>query len=146
MLGLLLGVSSACGEPPAPPGDPTAAGGSQILDRITRPGDGGEVHLVRLVQRGDSYAFDPAELTIAPGDVVRFVTTGSQPESVAFQPDGATAEAAEFIRSHGLDRGALLTEPGDDYDVTFPEAPPGYYPFQSLPHAGYGMRGTIRVE
>ena len=63
--------------------------GSEILDRITRPTDGGAVHLVRLVQRGDAYAFDPSDIAIASGDVVRFVMTGSQPESVAFSPEGA---------------------------------------------------------
>lgn len=131
-----------CREAEAPP-EPV---GSEILDRITRPGEGGAVHLVRLVQRGDSYAFDPAEVTIASGDVVRFVMTGSQPESVAFAPAGAAADAAEYIRERGLDRGVLLTEPGSAHDVAFPEAPAGSYPFHSVPHAGQGMRGTVVVE
>lgn len=138
-------VAAACDRPQSTAEEPPGPG-SEILERITRPGDGGEVHLVRLVQRGDSYSFDPAELTIAPGEVVRFVMTGSQPESIAFDPATAAPEIAQFIQAHRLDRGVLLTDPGQAYDVSFRDAPLGSYPFQSVPHGGSGMRGTIVVS
>ena len=53
---------------------------------------------------------------------------------------------ADYIRQQGLDRGVLLTEPGSAHDVSFHAAPPGSYPFHSVPHAAQGMRGSIQVE
>lgn len=133
-----------CDRPESAP-EAAPEGGSAILERITRPIDGGQVHLVRLVQRGDRYAFEPSDLTIAPGDVVRFVTTGTQPESVRFDSGATDPAVAAYVREQGLDRGVLLTEPGAAHDAPFPAAPPGDYPFESIPHAARGMRGTIRV-
>jgi plastocyanin len=125
----------------APPEEPRP----NTLERITRPAEGGQVHLVRLVQRGDRYAFEPSEITIPPGDVVRFVMVGGQPESVAFEAARAAPAAAEFIRSNQLDLGVLMTETGQAYDVSFQGAPTGSYPFVSLPHGSQGMRGTVVV-
>lgn len=146
LLSLLLFLAAAACDRPGLMVEEPPGSGSEILERITRPGEGGEVHLVRLVQRGDSYAFDPAEVTIAPGEIVRFVMTGSQPESIAFDPATASPEIAQFIRANQLDRGVLLTDPGQAYDVSFRDAPAGTYPFQSVPHGGTGMRGTITIS
>lgn len=118
---------------------------SELLNRIGAPVEGGGIHFVRLVQRGDFYAFDPATLVIGESKVIRFVLTADQPESVAFDPESATAEAAEFIRANGLDLGVLLVDAGQVYDVSFSGAPPGRYPFYSIPHRGHGMAGMIIV-
>lgn len=142
----VLAVGTACTGSAAPPPEP-AVPEADALTTITRPGDGGAVHLIRLVQQGDNYAFDPAEITIPSGDVVRFVMGGEQPESVVFDADQATpAEAAEFVQGHDLHRGILLTRPGQAYDVPFRDAPPGRYPIHSLPHSERGMRGVITVR
>lgn len=130
---------------PAPVSETPAAEGPQVLGGITRPVDGGDVHLVRMVQRGDRYAFEPAEIPIRNGDVVRFVMVGSQPESVAFELTEVGPEMAEYVRANSLERGVLLTEPGQSYDVAFRDAPPGRYPFLSAPHAVQGMRGAVIV-
>lgn len=148
LLFLLAGLFlAACGErspaPAATEGPPEP--GPEVLERITRRPDQGAVHLVRLVQRADVYAFDPDRIAIRSGDVVRFVTSGGQPESIAFDADTAAPEAAAFIRAHDLHLGALLTVPGEAYDVAFVDAPPGDYPFLSRPHVGHGMRGVVTV-
>jgi plastocyanin len=145
---LCSGLIAAC-DPMADPGpiatsDPEAQ--PELLERITRPGDGGAVHLVRVVQRPDEYAFEPADLEIVSGDVVRFVMAGSQPESIAFDPVQASPEAADYIRSRMLHLGVLLTDAGQAYDVAFRDAPPGRYPFHSLPHGEQGMRGSVVIE
>jgi plastocyanin len=106
----------------------------------------GDLHLVRLVARVDSYAFEPDEVRIRPGDVVRFVNTGYQPESVAFDAGEATPEVGEFLQLHGLVAGPLLTGPGAFFDVSFENAPPGVYPVSSVPHRAHGMRGRVIVE
>lgn len=117
-----------------------------IVERISRPGDGGDVHLVRAVQRADQFRFQPDTLNIPPADVVRFVLTGPQPESIAFDAAAATPAAADYIRERGLDLGVLLVEPGQAFDVAFVGAPAGRYPFLSLPHADRGMRGVVVVS
>ncbi|MEX2583539.1 MAG: plastocyanin/azurin family copper-binding protein [Gemmatimonadota bacterium] len=116
------------------------------LERITMAADAGDVHQIRLVQRGDRYAFEPAEVVLPPGDVVRFVMTGSQPESVAFDTADVTPEVADFIRRNQLHLGVLLTDAGQTHDVPFTDAPPGRYPFVSLPHGTRGMRGSVLIQ
>jgi plastocyanin len=145
LIGTFLAAAGCAGEIPAEEA-PEIESGPVPLERITRPAEDGDVHFVRLVQRGDRYSFEPAELTLPPGDVLRFVMTGSQPESVAFDPASATPEAAEFIRGRNLHLGVLLTDVGQARDVSFRDAPPGRYPFLSLPHADRGMRGVVTVQ
>jgi plastocyanin len=134
--------SCDAGEPVEEPPGPVPA----LLEQIARPVDGATVHLVRLVQHGDVYAFEPDEVRIPTGDVVRFVLAGGQPESIVFDAGSATPEAAAFIGEHSLNLGVLLTEAGQAYDVDFREAPPGQYPFLSLPHSVHGMRGVVVIE
>ncbi len=135
-------AACASEEPPAsldvPPPD-------DLLDRITRSADDGSVHLVRIVHRPDRYQFEPARLTIASGDLVRFVMTGSLPESIVFDPLTATPEAAAFIRGRSLNLGVLLVDPGQSHDFSFQGAPPGIYPFLSIPHSDRGMTGSVEV-
>lgn len=109
------------------------------------PSGQGAVHVVRLTARGDRYAFEPSEVHIRPGDVVRFVHTDHQPESVAFDLDSAPQDGASFLLAQNAGRGPLLTEPGAVFDVHFHEAPEGSYPFFSIPHADFGMRGQVVV-
>lgn len=141
--GLAL-LTTACSEPAAD--DQYSELPPAIVDRITRPGEGGAVHLVRIIQRGEIYEFQPNRIAIPSGDVVRFVHAGIQPESIAFDTIAATPKAAaDFIRSRSLHFGVLLVEPGQAYDVSFVDAPPGVYPFVSRPHAERGMRGVVVV-
>ena len=145
ILALMLGLA-ACAD--AEPVEQTAdaAAGPQALEGITAPADAGRVHLVRMVQRGDRYSFEPDTIQIPTGDVIRFVMAGAQPESVAFDKSSATPEMQAFIDAGVLARGVLLTNPGDSYDVSFRGAPPGSYSFHSIPHVLQGMRGLIQVE
>lgn len=109
-------------------------------------GTQGSLHFVRLVARGDRYGFEPNELRIRGGDVVRFVHTDHQPESVAFDAASVPPDIRSFVLDHGFHSGLLLTEPGAFMDVPFVDAPPGEYPFFSIPHRVHGMVGTIVVE
>jgi len=139
---LMVGCEAPPAAAPHAAPDPTP----EVLLRITRPADSGSVHLVRVSRSDSGSGFDPAEIAIPQGDVVRFVMAGARPESVAFDPVDATPEAAEYIRSRRLHLGILMTEPGEVYDVPFPDAPPGRYPFRSLPRAEQGMGGVVIVE
>lgn len=109
------------------------------------PRGAGAVHVVRLTARGDRYAFEPSEIRIRPGDVVRFVHTDHQPESVAFDLGRAPEGGAELLRAQGAAGAPLLTDPGAFFDVHFRDAPEGTYPFFSIPHGEFGMRGAVVV-
>lgn len=143
---LVCFVLPACGRAEAPLERDSEPAGAAAEALFAPAASGGTTHLVRLVARGDQYGFDPPELRVRPGDVVRFVHTGYQPESVAFDADAATPEAGEFLRRHALDAGPLLIQPGAVYDVSFRDAPPGVYPFYSVPHREFGMAGRVIVE
>lgn len=147
LLAALL-LTAACSDAPdeAPAAGAPAAPDTGVLARISRPVEGGGLHLVRLVARGSAYAFDPAEVRVRPGDVVRFVLAHPQPEAIAFDTLAADSTARRYLAASDLMHGTLLTQPGQVYDVRFGDAPAGRYPFFSVPHAGEGMTGVVVVE
>lgn len=141
----LLAAGCGAGEEPASSGA-AEADTTHTLARIAAPAEDGDVHLVRMVARGERYAFEPDEVRVRAGGVVRFVHTGSQPEAVAFDTAGAPPGGAQFLQAANLVRGPLLTRPGQIYEVSFRDAPAGRYAFRSLPHGEAGMRGVVIVE
>lgn len=140
----LLFVLAGCGrgDPPADADRQTPGAGALSAPA---PGDGA-VHIVRLVARGDQYGFEPEEVRIREGEVVRFVQTGYQAESVAFDLEAAPAGSMEVLAGHDVLHGPLLTEPGVFFDVVFDGAPPGTYPFFSVANRDRGMQGRVVVE
>ena len=142
---VVCGVLFGCGD--------RQANGTEERDHVregatalTAPAeDGGRVRIIRLVARGDRYSFEPNEVEVRPGEVIRFVHTDNQPESVAFDTAGAPAGGVEFLAGRNLLTGPLLTVPGAVYDVSMEGAPPGTYSFFSVPHAEHGMQGRVHV-
>jgi plastocyanin len=143
---LLLVTLVGCGRGDAPAdgaGEPAGAG----TVALTAPApDGGAVHIVRMVARGGEYGFEPSEVRVRSGDVVRFVQTGFQPEAIAFDTAGVPAGGADFLERQGVLRGPLLTEPGSYFDVVFDDAPSGEYHFFSVPHREAGLNGRVVVD
>lgn len=127
-------------------GGPSAetAADSTVVARITRAPENGEVQIIRTVANGGVYAFEPARVTVEPGDVVRFVHTSHQPESIAFLRDGLGENAIAFLEDAGAMNAVLLTRPGQIYDMSFVDAPPGQYGFISTTHPGIG--GVVIVQ
>jgi plastocyanin len=144
MLALSALVGMAGCDQGVGPGDSPAD--TTLLDRLTAAPRGVDVHLVRVVASGDEFGFQPSEVVVRSGDVVRFVMVTSQPQSVAFSVSDLTPGAEQFVRDTDLMHGELLTSAGEVYDVSFRDAPPGRYPFHSIVHAARGMRGVIVVE
>jgi plastocyanin len=144
-LWLLLGLVGCGREDAAREGNREPAGAGTVALTAPAP-DRGAVHIVRLVARGDHFAFEPAEVTVRAGDVVRFVQTGHLPESVAFDPAAAPEGGAAVLEGQSALQGPLLTEPGVFFDVSFGDAPAGEYRFFSVPHRELGMQGRIVVQ
>lgn len=81
---VLILALAACSPPDSGNEPGTTAGG----------GDGGtgEVHIVHLVD----FAFEPAELNVAPGDSVRFVNDDDAPHTATHGSNGEPREDPEF--------------------------------------------------
>ena len=92
-----------------------------------------ETFEVEMLNRGEAgnMVFEPAALTIAPGDTVRFVATdrGHNAQTI----EGMIPEGAEPFE------GAI----NEEIEITFTEE--GFYGVECKPHFAMGMVMTIRV-
>src|SRR5262245_36185123 len=105
---------------------------------------------VRMLQQGSQYKFDPANLTVHPGDVVEFVNTSGFPHNVGFEPNQIPSGAAAVLNGTMANRTASLLGPmmstaNQTYRINFAHAPVGAYHYFCLPHKALGMVGVITV-
>ena len=102
------------------------------------------VHIVtvRMVDKSATeYAFEPANITVAPGTLVRFELTGSIPHNVEFKkgPSGTDLGAARM--------GPFLLVKGQTYEVMIDARfSVGTHDYVCTPHEMMGMKGTITVQ
>ncbi|MGG6267362.1 plastocyanin [Leptolyngbya sp. AN03gr2] len=87
--------------------------------------------------------FEPAVVTVKPGDTVHFEVGQLPPHNVIFDAakvPGGNADLAASLSHKGLE-GAKKS-----FDVTIPaDAPAGDYTYYCLPHRGAGMVGKLVV-
>ena len=115
------------------------------------PAATGAAHDVDMVFDGKVGAFEPAELTIKSGDVVRFHNKTGGPHNVDFWPDSIPAGAQAALSAGMPDRigplsGPMLVEPNAIYTITFANVPAGVYKLYCLPHLAFKMHGKITVQ
>jgi pseudoazurin len=90
-----------------------------------------EVEMLNSGPNGEMMVFEPALVTIDPGDTVRFVATdkGHNAETVpGMLPDGAEPFKGKFNR---------------DFEITFDAE--GVYGYKCMPHYAMGMAGVVVV-
>ncbi|MFL5542505.1 MAG: plastocyanin/azurin family copper-binding protein [Longimicrobiaceae bacterium] len=109
------------------------------------------VHEVRMIMRGETARFDPATLTIHPGDRVRFVVVSGAPHNVSFDPEKVPADVRRALAAAMPNQlqplaGPLLLNAGDSYTISFAGVKPGRYEFFCMPHVGMQMKGTVVVR
>ncbi len=109
-----------------------------------RPSTGtptGHVVVVKMVKQGGSdYRFSPAEITVQPGDTVRWIQDSDAPHNVQFDSwaKGAKLGSAQM--------GPFMTSPGQAYQLVIDARfPAGKYAYECTPHGAMGMKGTITV-
>lgn len=86
--------------------------------------------------------FVPSDVTVSPGDTVKFVMNKLGPHNVIFDK---TPGSADLAKSLSADQ--LMFAPGETVDVTIPgDAPAGSYSYYCTPHRGAGMVGKITVQ
>jgi plastocyanin len=110
-------------------------------------------HVVRLIADAakDDYRFEPAALTVSPGDVVVFRVESGAPHSVVFEGEGLSPGVRGAINTALPTRSGdlsspLLTATGKDLRFVVPQIPPGTYRFYCLPHRAYDMRGELTIK
>ncbi len=104
--------------------------------------DGPQIVTVRMVDKSATeYAFEPADITVAPGTLVRFELTGSIPHNVEFKdvPPGTDLGDVRF--------GPFLLTKGQTYELMIDESfAMGTHEYVCTPHEMMGMKGTITVQ
>jgi plastocyanin len=149
------GASAAAGgadttTPAAPAGSTAttgaAAGGSAAATPIT-----GRTVDVKMVGDAQGYRFEPASVTIHPGDGVRWTMVSGGPHNVTFWPDSIPAGAQPTLQANMPDTMSPLTSPllanaNQTYTVSFAGAKPGVYKYYCTPHLAMGMKAQITVQ
>jgi plastocyanin len=115
------------------------------------PAATGKTHDVNMVLEGSKYKFDPENLTIQSGDVVRYHNKSGGPHNVSFWADSIPSGAADVLKKNMPDQmapleGPLLTAPDAVYQVSYAGAPKGDYKYYCLPHLALGMKAKLTVK
>lgn len=108
-------------------------------------------HRVQMIGDGRGYRFEPAKLTISPGDRVTFVLVSGAPHNVQFDeasvPDAAKSRlAANMPDAVAPLMGPMLMTERQAYTISFAGVPAGTYKYICTPHAAMQMTGTIVVR
>ena len=111
----------------------------------------GTTHEVRMLLDGQTYKFDPANLTIKQGDGVKWVMVSGGPHNVAFDPAKIPDDVEKVLSANMPEQQAPLsgpykTQPGETYTVSFAGVKPGTYDYVCTPHIMMGMTGKITVQ
>jgi len=89
--------------------------------------------------------FEPAKLTVQPGDTVTWVNNKMAPHNVIF--DANQVPTGDKSLADKISHSQLTFAPGENYSTTFTaDMPAGDYGYYCAPHRGAGMVGTITVE
>ncbi len=132
------GAATADAPAAAPAGDAVAAA------PVT-----GTVHTVNMVGDAQGYRYDPANLTIAQGDGVKFVMVSGAPHDVSFQDisaDVAPQLSANIPEKMGELSSKMMMTPNEEITISFANIPAGTYNFVCTPHLAMGMTGSITVQ
>jgi plastocyanin len=101
------------------------------------------VHEVKMVDiSATEFQFEPADITVKRGDVVRWIQTTAMPHNVEFRegPDGAVPGLETPI-------GPFMATPDETYEVVIDAAfQAGTTKYVCTPHEFMGMVGSITVS
>lgn len=135
------GATASTQTPPAG-GTPQAGTGAAIT---------GTTHEVRMLLDGQTYKFDPANLTIRQGDGVKWIMVSGPPHNVAFDPAKIPDDVEQVLSANMPNQQAplsspFMTQPNEAYTISFAGVKPGTYDYVCTPHVMMGMTGKITVQ
>ena len=151
MVAALAVVLAACGGEKQPENAQAAMSDSTAgAPAATAPAATGTTHDVQMTMVNGEARFVPDEITVKPGDAIKFINGEGGPHNVHFWADSLPAGGADAI---SIDRqlaplqSEMLVPVGDTITVTFgANAPTGEYPFTCDPHGAMGMHGEVKVQ
>ena len=112
----------------------------------------GTVHEVKMLGDAQGYRFEPANITIKPGDTVKWTMVSGGPHNAAFDATTGAAAAnkaalsAAMPNQQGELSSPLFMNPNESYTISFANVKPGQYPYHCTPHLAMGMKGVITVQ
>ncbi|MGV3708950.1 MAG: plastocyanin/azurin family copper-binding protein [Gemmatimonas sp.] len=111
----------------------------------------GTTHEVKMTGTGTTYTYEPAEITIAPGDGIKFVMVSNGPHNVAFDPATLPEAAKAQLMANMTEQvselsGKFLQAANEEYIVSFAGVPAGTYEFFCTPHIAMNMRGKVTIK
>lgn len=109
----------------------------------------GKVYEVKMIGDGQTYKFDPANITIKQGDGVKWIMVSGGPHNVAFinTPDAAKSQLSGNMPNQMKElTSPMMMNPNETYTVSFANVPAGKYDYHCEPHAAMGMAGSITVQ
>ena len=122
----------------------TTTGGTAAMAPIT-----GKTVEVKMIGDGQTYKFDPANVTIKAGDGVKFTMVSGGPHNVAFLDVPAASKSQLMANMPNQMKeltSPMMMNPNENYTVSFAKVAPGAYNYHCEPHAAMGMKGTITVQ
>lgn len=135
---LAVVLVGACGDRAAEPASRNGAAAPAEAPAAGQAALTGTVVEIKAITDDKGNRFEPDEVEVKPGDVLRVVLV-SGVHNIHFLPDSNPGKT-------GLPGpGDMLQLPGQTYDVPITFGPGKYY-FQCDPHAALGMVGELEVE
>lgn len=123
------------------------AGGAVAAAPIT-----GTMYTVKMIGDAKGYRFEPANITVKPGDGIKFVMVSGGPHNVAFDPATIPGDVRPQLDANmGSDKMGELTSnlkmnAGESITISFGKIKSGQYPYHCVPHLALGMKGIITVQ
>jgi plastocyanin len=130
---------------PAPEVTATAATGTATAAPIT-----GTTHTVNMVGDDKGYRYEPATLTVAPGDGISFVMVSGGPHNVAFDaatvPEAAKAQLAANMPNSADFSSPMMMTANETWTLSLGNIPVGTYSIFCTPHLAMGMKMELIVK
>ncbi len=151
MLGACGGEKAAPADSAAAPAEAAAAPAEAAPAAGAMAPITGTTHEIKMIGDGAGYRFEPAALTIAPGDGVKFILVSGGPHNVAFDPAAVPAASkaqlsANMPEQAGELSGKMMLNADESYTISFGGIAAGEYAFHCTPHLAMNMKGVITVK
>jgi plastocyanin len=129
----------------APAATPAPAGGAMAAAPIT-----GTIHEVKMVGDAQGYRYEPANITVKPGDGIKFIMISGGPHNVAFDPATIPADQKDQLFANmpeSIDGNSpMFMTQNQEWTLSLGNIKPGKYPFHCTPHLAMNMKGEITVQ
>lgn len=100
-----------------------------------------KVVVVKMIDKSATeFTFEPSQVSVHPGDVLRFVQTSATPHNVEFREVPAGADLGATKTSQ------YLTAPDQKLEIQIDKHfVTGTYRFVCIPHEAMGMKGSLTI-